>query len=105
MSLKMWHLALMSFLIMLFSGVVYGDEIRMPPDSPGVYGEGRSNLLIGGIGQNGPNPGANPEYTMIADQIGAMYIPTYYSGDPGKDSAQVNYAASWSKTYIYIRMD
>jgi hypothetical protein len=101
MSLKMWHLALMSFLIMLFSGVVYGDEIRMPPDSPGVYGEGRSNLLIGGIGQNGPNPGANPEYTMIADQIGAMYIPTYYSGDPGKDSAQVNYAASWSKTYIY----
>jgi hypothetical protein len=95
----------MLLLVMLFSGVVCGDEIRMPSDSaPGVYGEGRSNLLIGGIDQNGPNPDQNPKYETFADQIGAMYIPTYYAlsadGKPDRiaNAFQVNSAASSGTT-------
>jgi hypothetical protein len=53
----------MSLLIMLFSGVAYGD-----------------NLLIGGINQKGATIEENPEYQEIATSLKATYLPTYYRG-------------------------
>ena len=67
MILKMRYLAIVSLLVMLFSGVVCG-----------------KNLLIGGIGENGSNPSDNPNYVAIANQLidssgnPAVYVPTYY---------------------------
>lgn len=106
MILKIRSIAFILFLTMLISGVVYGDEFRMPPDAPGVYkattmNSENPNLLIGGIGQNGRDPAQNDQYIKMAEQIGAMYIPTYYTGAQGTDAAEVNLAASWYNTYVY----
>jgi len=106
MILKIRSIAFILFLTMLSSGVVYGDEFRMPPDAPGVYkattmNSENPNLLIGGIGQNGRDPAQNDQYIKMAEQIGAMYIPTYYTGAQGTDAAEVNLAASWYNTYVY----
>jgi hypothetical protein len=65
-----------------------------------VYGEKRPNLLIGGIGESsGSNPDDNSDYRKIADQINAMYVPTYYTGTREDDVAEVNKAASSNPTY------
>lgn len=107
MLLKAQSMTFILFLLMLSSGVVFGDEIRADMDAPGEYkpdtmNQESPNLLIGGIGQNGPNPEDNPNYTELAYQIGAMYIPMYYSDEAGlEDEGQVNLAASWFKSYIY----
>jgi len=102
---------LVIFVVLLmipFSGAVRGDEIRMPSDLTNVYGynEGRLNLFIGGIGQEPPGPETNKNCKTFADQIGAMYIPTYYSGEwligdiPVGDVPQVNNAASCDGFYL-----
>ena len=82
MLLKAQSMTFILFLLMLSSGVVFGDEIRADMDAPGEYkpdtmNQESPNLLIGGIGQNGPNPEDNPDYSELAYQIGAMYIPMY----------------------------
>ncbi len=106
MILKILSIAFILFLTMLISGVVCGDEFRMPPDTPGVYkattmNSENPNLLIGGIGQNGRDPAQNDQYIKMAEQIGAIYIPTYYTGAQETDAAEVNLAASWYNTYVY----
>ena len=98
MVLKLRSLVIVSFMVMLFSGVVYGDEIRMPPEAPGVYepdtmDQVTPNLLIGGIGEVSKDPDDNPNYEELAYQIGARYIPTYYGGN---DISEVMKAASAS---------
>lgn len=98
MILKLRSLVIVSFMVMLFSGVVYGDEIRMPAEAPGVYepdtmDQVTPNLLIGGIGQVSKDPDDNPNYEEFAYQIGARYIPTYYGGN---DISEVMKAASAS---------
>jgi len=102
MILKIRSIAFMLFLTILISGVVYCDEIRMPPDTANVYGygEGRLNLIIGGIGQDDPTGSdANQNYKDIADDLNAMYIYTYNSGKTN-DIAAVNAAASCDGTYF-----
>ena len=103
-------LAFMLLFMVSFLGVVSGDEIRMPPDALNVYlpetmNPENPNLLIGGVGQEGPNPDQNPNYMETANKTGSIYIPTYYSDESGleklEDEVQVNYAASWFNTYIY----
>jgi len=50
------------------------------------------NLIIGGIRQLSPDPCKNPIYMKFADNNGAIYVPTYYSG-PAKDDAD-----NWAKS-------
>ena len=61
MALKFRLSAFALMVLMVFSGVVCGE-----------------NLLIGGIMQNGPNQEDNPRYQEMATQLKATYIPTYY---------------------------
>jgi len=63
-----------------------------------VYGEGRPNILIGGIGQNGANSDVNPDYKKFADQINAAYAPTYYTGSRKADISEVIKAAQSKPT-------
>lgn len=105
MVLKIQSLVMVSLLVMLFLGIVHGEEI------PGVYipdtvNRENPNLLIGGIRQISSDPNKNTE-KEIAEKFGAIYVPTYYSG-PAKDQAdelikiagdaiEVNKAASCAK--------
>lgn len=141
MVLKTRSFAFMLLVMILFSGVVYGQNpktssyadgvLTLNPsttpstenamsttpiiveEAPGVYkpdtvNSENPNLLIGGIRQISSDPNKNTEKEM-ADQIGAIYVPTYYSG-PAKDQAdelvkvagdalEVNKAASCAKPY------
>lgn len=93
MFLKIRFLTFILLLVMLFSGVVCG-----------------KNLLIGGIGENGPNPSDNPRYVEIANQLKdssgnpAVYVPTYYhqlpDGKPDdiQNADEVRKAALGEKT-------
>jgi tetratricopeptide (TPR) repeat protein len=114
MALKFRSLAFMIFLIFLFSGVVYGQDVI---DEGGktidgiFYGEGckvgakDNNLLIGGIGQVGDQAlkpdvlvDLNPEYKEIANNNKAIYVPTYYTGSIAEDSLHVDLAATSKPT-------
>jgi len=95
MVLEKRSFALMLLLIMLFSGVVSGVDTNWLQGSseviPGVYkpttmNEENPNLLIGGIRQNSSDPNKDTAEKEMADQLGAIYVPTYYSG-PAKDQA------------------
>jgi hypothetical protein len=79
MVLKIWYFVAALILLIVFSGVAYGD-----------------NLLIGGIKQDNPNDACtnpsdpstcpNAKYQEIAESLKATYIPTYYGErDDGMD--------------------
>jgi hypothetical protein len=55
-----------------------------------VYGAGRPNLLIGGIGQS-PDT-LDKGYTDFAEKYNAVYVPTYYSGNIILDAIEANKA-------------
>jgi tetratricopeptide (TPR) repeat protein len=119
MGLRTWSLALMILFITLFSVAVQGNEsesIGPKAYEPSTMDKNNPNLLIGGIRQDSMDPNQNEGYKEMAYQLGAMYIPTYYSGpiDPNAndaakkfeelskeygDSVQVNKAASCAKWY------
>ncbi len=62
---------------------------------PDVYGEGRPNLLIGGIDQK-PNTLENNGYIEFADKYNAIYVPTYYSGNLLLDCIEVDKARGFN---------
>lgn len=120
MSVKIRALVFMFLLVMLSSGIVYGDRTLKPSYSasgevipgeyiPDTFDEHNPNLLIGGIRENSSDPDENQNYKDIAKQLGAIYVPTYYSGtsvnsgDEIKktlgDALEVNNAASSDKGY------
>jgi hypothetical protein len=63
-----WHLALVLFMIMVFS----------------CAASGLDNLLIGGIWQDQNSQALNLKY---AELLGAKFVPTYYSDDGALDKA------------------
>ena len=122
MSSKLWCLALTLFLIITISGIVNGKasgsasespkselQLDLPippsqsamstapklPSSPIIpYGEGRPNLIIGGIRQKGPDSAENPDYVNFANDNNATYVPTYYTGNDITDALQVQNTAA-----------
>ena len=90
MVLKIWSLAIVSLLVMLFSGVVCGVEY--------------SNLLLGGIGQEESpcaepcSSAANSNYKGIAADLDAYYFPMYTYANRFDNIGEVQSAATGDPT-------
>jgi hypothetical protein len=87
---RLRHYYLLIILIIFCSVNALGEDII-----PDVYGEGRPNLLIGGIYQKS-NTLENNGYIEFADRYNAMYVPTYYSGNLLKDCIEVDNARGFN---------
>ena len=90
MLLKIWSFAIVSLLVMLFSGVVCGEEY--------------SNLLLGGINQvESPcaepcSSAANSNYKKIAADLNADYFSMYNDGNLFDQIGEVQSAATGEAT-------
>jgi hypothetical protein len=116
MVLKIRSLAIVSLLVMLFSGVVsvgVDNPNTLNPWTPDFYvnwnyvpyypdknhmNYEKPNLFISGIMQKSPNAEYNDkELRDFADENGAIYVPTYYA-TPAFDALAVNDAAKSKAT-------
>jgi hypothetical protein len=90
MLLKIWSFAIVSLLVMLFSGVVCGEEY--------------SNLLLGGINQEESpcaepcSSAANSNYKKIAADLNADYFSMYNDGNLFDQIGEVQSAATGEAT-------